>query len=276
MTPLQAPPTFGQSLAGFCFLAQKTAQTKLTYRLSTLLSLTASASAYSVFLLVWSEVYRQSSRPGPLSREQMLSYLVLAFVVNTLMIQSVETRFQQRLRMGLVAGDLVRPLAFVYYQLAQSVGDLLVNIVYAGPIYLLGYWFAGAAILPATPLTAVTGVVALGFGFLIAFGLSYLIVQASFVLQSGYGVFFLRSALHLVFSGLSAPLVMFPPALRRVAEWLPFRHEIETPVRLFLGQVAPREVPGLLLTQAAWAFGLILAGDSIFRLVMRKHQVQGG
>jgi ABC-2 type transport system permease protein len=95
-------------------------------------------------------------------------------------------------------------------------------------------------------------------------------------LQSGYGIFFLRGALHQVFSGLSAPLVMFPPPLRAVAEALPFHHEIETPARLWLGLVPGREVPALLATQAAWAFGLILTGELIFSAVMRRHQIQGG
>jgi ABC-2 type transport system permease protein len=89
-------------------------------------------------------------------------------------------------------------------------------------------------------------------------------------------VLFARAALHQVFSGLSAPLVMFPPPLRRVAAWLPFRHEIETPARLWLGQASLAEAPSLLLQQAAWGVGLVLAGELVFRAVMHRHQIQGG
>jgi len=269
-------PTLLQAIGGFCVLAQKTAQTRLTYRLAMLVTLLASAFAYCVFLLVWEEVYRQNPHAGPLSREQMLGYLVIAFLVNTMLILNVESRFLQRVRMGLVAIDLVRPLGFVFVQLAQATGDLMVNAFYAVPIYVVGLAFAGPALYPASWLAAVLGSVSVALAFLVGFGVSYLIVQASFVLQSGYGVLFARAALHQVFSGLSAPLVMFPPPLRRVAAWLPFRHEIETPARLWLGQASLAEAPSLLLQQAAWGVGLVLAGELIFRAVMHRHQIQGG
>ncbi len=269
-------PTLRQSLLGFCVLAQKTAQAKLTYRLATLVSLVSSAFAYGIFLLVWREVYRHNPRPGPLSREQMMAYLVLAFVTNAILTIAVEMRFLQRVRMGLVAGDLIRPLGFVFFQLAQAAGDVLVNAIYAVPIYLVGFWFVGGALLPASGLAAALGLASLGLAFLIAFGVSYLMVQAAFLLQSGYGVFFARAAVHQIFSGLSAPLVMFPDGLRQTAELLPFRHQIETPVRIWLGHAQGGEVPALLAAQAAWGLGLVAAGDLIFRAVMHRHQIQGG
>lgn len=276
MTSLPAAPGLGQSLAGFCVLAQKTAQTKLTYRLAMLVSLLASVLAYGVFLLVWREVYRQNPRPGPLSRDQMMAYLVIAFVVNAILTISVEFRFLQRVRMGLVVGDLLRPLGFVFFQMAQATGDVLVNLIYSVPLYWVGVWFVGAALLPASAGAALFGLVSLALGFLIGFGVSYLLVQASFLLQSGYGVFFARSALHQMFSGLSAPLVMFPEGLARVARYLPFRHEIETPARIWLGHASAEETLGLLAAQAAWGVGLIVAGELVFRAVMRHHQIQGG
>lgn len=275
MTAL-APPTLRQSFAGFALLAQKTAQTKLTYRLATLITLLSSGFAYCVFLLVWREVYRRDPHAGPLSRDQMMAYLVMAFLANSVLIMNVETRFLQRVRMGLVTGDLLRPLAFVFFQMAQAAGDVIVNVLFAIPIYAAGLAFAGSALYPASPLAVLVGAVSLLLAFFIAFGVSYLLVQASFVLHSGYGIFFARAALHQVFSGLTAPLVMFPPSLRHVAEWLPFHCEIETPARLWLGYAGLAEAPRLLAAQAAWGVGLLLAGELVFRAVMRHHQVQGG
>jgi len=265
-----------QLVHGFAVLAQKTVQTKLTYRLSTLVSLLASVASYGVFLLIWMAIYRENPRQGPLSREQMLAYLIAAFLVNSLLVTSVELRFGQRLRMGLITGDLLRPLGFLGFQMAQAVGDVIVNAVYVVPLFAAGYGFVGQAILPAGALSVALTALSLSFAFLIAFGVSYLIVQAAFVLQSGYGVMFLRASLHQVFSGLSAPLIMFPRPLRVMAEALPFHHEIETPARIWLGLVPLHEVPRLLAYQAAWGTGLVLAGELIFGAVMRRHQVQGG
>jgi ABC-type uncharacterized transport system permease subunit len=69
---------------------------------------------------------------------------------------------------------------------------------------------------------------------------------------------------------------MFPEALRNAALFLPFRHTVETPALIWLGQVPPSELPGLLLQQAAWAAGLLVLASQLFNAVMRHHQVQGG
>lgn len=269
-------PTFGQSAAGFVSLALKTAASKLTYRFATIISLIASGFAYCVFLLVWMEVYRVNPNPGPIPLGTMKAYLVSAFIVNSVLTLTLEMRFMQRVRMGLIVSDLIRPLGFLPFQMAQGVGDALVNFVFVVPVFAVGWWFLGPALLAPSAGSAALGVLSLLLAFVVSFGISYLVVQAAFVLQSGYGVLFARAAFHQVFSGLAAPLVMFPEALGSVALALPFRHVIETPVRLWLGLVPAKEIPVLLLSQAAWGLGLLAVADAIFRAVVRRHQVQGG
>lgn len=276
MNAVLEPPTFAQTLRGFAVLAQKTAASKLSYRLATLLTLLASALGYSVVLLVWLQVYRENPRPGPVARDAMLAYLVTAFLVNTVLTLSLEFRFMQRVRMGLIAIDLLRPLGFLTFQMAQGVGDVLMNLVFALPIALVGFFFVGGALLPPSVGSALLGLLSGALGFVVSFGVTYLVVQAAFVLQSGYGVLFARAALHQVFSGLAAPLVMFPPALAGVAAWLPFRHVIETPVTIWLGQVESARVPLLLAEQLAWGVLLCALGNAIFGAVTRRHQIQGG
>lgn len=268
--------TFSRRAEAFLVLAEKTARTRLTYRLSTLLALLASAIAYSVILLVWLEVYRRNPNPGPLPLGKMLAYLVTAFVASEMLSLAVDFRVLQRVRMGLIATDVIRPLGFVTFQMAQAVGDLFVNVLFALPIFGVGLWLVGGGLLPPSPASALLGVVSGGLAFFVSFGMTFLIVQAIFILHSGYGVITAKVALHQVFSGLSAPLVMFPEGLRSVAVWLPFRHIIETPVSIWLGQASPMAIPGLLVGQALWGVALIAAGSLIFGAVLKRHQVQGG
>lgn len=268
--------TLGDRLGGFAVLALQTARVRLTYRMSTLFALLASALAYTVVILVWLEVYRENPEPGPLALPALLAYLVTAFVANEVLTLAVEWRVFQRVRMGLIATDVIRPIGFVWFQMAQAAGDVLVNLVFALPIVVAGFWFVGAALVPPSAASALLGAASAVLAFFVSFGLSFLIVQAAFVLLSGYGVLTAREALQHVFSGLAAPLVMFPEGLRNVAVWLPFRHVVETPVTIWLGQAPASAVPALLAGQAAWGFALIAAGSLIFGAVLKRHQVQGG
>lgn len=272
---LVGAPTFASSWLGFWVLAEKTLRAKLAYRLSLLISLIANALGYVVFFLVWSEVYRGGGNGG-LPSERLFPYLVAAFVLNFTLSLSVEVRFGQRLRQGLITSDLLRPLGFMPFQLAQAVGDAACNLVLALPLLALAVSQLGAVLLPGDLLSAVAGVLSVALGFLVNFGVSYLVVQASFVTSSFYGILFTRMALHQVFSGLSAPLVLFPPALQAVAAWLPFRHVIETPALIWLGHTPAAHVPLLLLEQAAWACGMIALSVGLFRAALGRHQVQGG
>jgi ABC-2 type transport system permease protein len=206
----------------------------------------------------------------------MVPYLVGAFVLNAVLTLSVEIRFMQRLRQGLITSDLIRPMGFLGVQMAQAVGDVVVNLVLAAPLVLAAALVLGGEMLPERGHDAVLAVASAALAFAVNFGVSYLIVQATFVLQSGYGVMFTRIALHQVFSGLAAPLVAFPAPLRAVAVWLPFRHVIETPVLLWLGQESPAQAARLLLGQAAWAVALLAGGASLFEAALRRHQIQGG
>ena len=199
-----------------------------------------------------------------------------AFVTSEVLTLSVDWRVLQRVRMGLIATDVIRPLGFVTFQMAQAVGDLLVNALFALPIFAVGLHFVGGGLLPPDLASAALGLVSGALAFFVSFGLTFLIVQAIFILHSGYGVVTAKMALHQVFSGLSAPLVLFPESLRNVAVWLPFRHVIETPVTVWLGHADRASVPRLLAAQAAWGAALIAGGALIFNAVLKKHQVQGG
>lgn len=275
MSGLRAP-TFGQSLGAFLSLAETTARSKLTYRLSALVSLAASGLGYAVFFVVWLGVYRDAPDAPRLPKSELLSYLVLAFVLNFVLTLTVELRFGQRLRGGLIASDLLRPLGFLPFQMGQALGDVLANAGFALPILAVGALFAGQALLPGSAAHALLALPSVALAFLIHFALSYAIVQVAFVSYSLYGAMFTRIALHQAFSGVAAPLVLFPPALLSVANVLPFRHVIETPVVIWLGRVPLERVPALLSAQLGWAAGLLAVGAASFRVVLARHQIQGG
>jgi ABC-type uncharacterized transport system permease subunit len=139
-------------------------------------------------------VYRENPKPGPLELSAKLAYLVTAFIANEVLTVAVEFRVFQRVRMGLIAQDVIRPLGFVAFQMAQAVGDVLVNLVFVLPIALVGAHFVGGALLPPSIGNAAAGLVSAGLAFVVSFGLGFLIVQAAFVLQSGYGVLMARTA----------------------------------------------------------------------------------
>jgi ABC-2 type transport system permease protein len=272
---LQANTFWGQTVA-FVALAIATARARLAYKGSALMAAASSAFGFCIFILVWSAVYRDNSAHSGVRYEDLLPYLVVALSANTAQTLNVEARFGVRLRLGVVVHDLLRPMGFLAFQLGQAVGDLLANALFAIPVYTLGLVLVGPSTLPPHPMCLVAGAASFVLAFLITFGVSYLWLQVAFVSNALYGMVQARLALHQIFSGVSAPLIAFPSALRLMAGWLPFRDTIETPVRIWLGQAPAESIAYLLLRQAAWATALLSVGAVLFNSAVRRHQVQGG
>jgi ABC-2 type transport system permease protein len=274
--PLRPPPHGLASLRAFIALVEKTLRARMVYGIATLLSVLASAAGYCIFLLVWSEVYRQRPGAPALPSSQIFPYLVTAFVLNFTLASSLESRAGLRIMRGFVSVDLSKPMGFMPWHLAQALGDLMGNALLALPIAAAAIAALGHGLAPPSVSAALLGFGSLLLGFLVNFSMGFLIIQAFFVTDSYYGVAFTRTALHGAFSGLSAPLALFPEPLRSIAACLPFRHVIETPARVWLGQVQGLEALRFLSLQALWIVVLLPLGCGVFRVALRRVQIQGG
>src|SRR5260370_10312199 len=83
-------------------------------------------------------------------------------------------------------------------------------------------------------------------------------------------------AIFFVFSGYLYPLELFPPILRALADWLPFRYQIGFPVELMTGAHTPAQALLMLLRQ--WLFVVLMLGivTLVWRRVLKRFAAYGG
>jgi ABC-2 type transport system permease protein len=267
---------FTADLATLRELFLRAVRASFAYKPALLMSMLSAAVAYAIPMLVWRHIYGHSSQHQALPAEQLFPYLLIAGCLNFAFAMSVESRIGQRIRMGLIATDLLRPVDFQMAQLAQGLSDGVFNVCLVLPIYAATLLFWGHHALPHSIIALAAFLVSVVLSFVILFAVSFIFVQATFITYSGYGVFVARNALQQTFSGLSAPLILFPPWLRAAAEWLPFRHTINTPISIYLGWLRGAEVGRALAAQALWAVGLLLLGRFLLGRALRRFEIQGG
>ena len=265
-----------ESLRSYASLFVRSLKASFAYRASTVTSVLTATVQYAIPMLVWRQVYAQNPGTLSVSRAQMFPYLLLACCINYALSMSVEFRIGQRIRQGLIATDLLKPVDFQIAQGIQAVSDGLFNGALGMVVFACGYLFLGPSILP--PDLASFGLFLVSFllAFVIQYCICFIFVQGAFYTYSGYGIFAARGALHQTFSGLSAPLILYPPFLKSAAGWLPFRHTIATPVSIYLGSVRGDEALGLVLQQLAWAVGLFIVGKFLMIQSLKQLEVQGG
>jgi len=254
----------------------RAARTNFAYKPAMLLGMATVGLGYAVPMLVWKQIYAQPRVHLPVPASQLFPYLLLAAALNFCSSMGVEWRVGQRIRLGLIATDLLRPVDFQLTQLAQALADVWLNTVMVLPFVGLSYLLWGRAALPHDAVAFAGFCASSLLALLIQFAVAFIFVQTAFITLSNYGIFVARAALQLTFSGVSAPLALFPPLLRGVAQRLPFCHTIYTPVSIYLGSISGRALVEALAIQAAWALGLLVLGRALLRLSLRYLDIQGG
>ena len=266
---------FRRELSTLYALFLRSMRASFTYKPALVMSLVGYAFAFLIPMLVWRHVYAEKPHQA-LSGEQLFPYLIIAGCVNFCLAANVEARISHRIRMGLIATDLLRPVDFQLAQLAQALSDGTFNLSLMLPVFGLAAVSWGRAALPHGAAALAAFCASSLLAFVILFAVSFIFVQASFITYSGYGVFVARNAMQQTFSGLSAPLVLFPPALRSVSEWLPFRHTIHTPAAIYLGWISGDAIWPALGAQLLWALGLLFVGRALLDFSLRRFEIQGG
>jgi ABC-2 type transport system permease protein len=246
------------------------------YRATVLTNLGTTAIFYAITIMVWRQVYTQKPDLA-ISSTQMYIYLLLAISVNyALSGMVVEFRIGNRIRTGLIATDLLKPVDFQISQGIQALSDGLFNGSLGIVILLLGFCVFKSQMFPSSLQALGLSILSFLLGLIVMYGIGFVFVQGAFYTYSGYGIFAARNALQGTFSGVFAPLIFFPPYLKTVTEWLPFRHTIYTPISIYMGWAKDNDAYSLILQQTAWAIGLLLLGRFLMRYALKQLEIQGG
>ncbi|WP_322767394.1 ABC transporter permease [Frankia sp. Cr1] len=182
----------------------------------------------------------------------------------------------ERIRSGAVAMDMARPVSFQTWWLAADAGRGAVQLLVRGvpPIAVAAVLFDLR--IPTGPGIWGLFAVSLVLGFLVSFGLRYLIALASFWLLDQRGLESAYSLCTVFFSGVAVPLAIMPGALRGLAQALPFAAMMQVPADVFLGSRTDVSMLTELAFQAGWAAVLLATGRLLTTRATRKLVIQGG
>jgi ABC-2 type transport system permease protein len=249
----------------------KALQAHLAYGTSLLFNLLAGSTGYMVTVMVWH--YAMKDRPVI---PGFYTYLTLGFILTYSFNVFLERSIGDRIREGLIATDLLKPVDFQAFYMVQALSDVVFQVLVALIVWLIGLAALGHDMLPASPAAFGAFAVSFFLAFFVQYGLCFIFVQGIFLTNVNYGIFVSRMALHQAFSGVFAPLTLYPPAMLAVATVLPFRHVVYTPASIYLGWIQGPDIARALIEQALWAIGLLALGRICFKAVLSKIAIQGG
>src|SRR5262245_7107622 len=217
----------------------------LASRFQMLLQYRAAAGAGIVTQIFWGLVrtmifdafYRSSTGPQPLSHEQTIAYIWLGQAMLLLTILSADADVAAMIRNGSVAYEMTRPLDLYTLWFSRALSGRAAPLLMRSiPIFTVAALLFGLT-APVSAAAATLFVLSAFMGLLTAAALVALMTISLLWTISGEGISRLAPGAIFVLSGIIVPLPLLPEWLQRVAEVLPFRGLIDTPFRLYLGQL---------------------------------------
>jgi ABC-2 type transport system permease protein len=250
-------------------------QTAFAYRVELVVELAGLLLKVFLLRVVWTAVYAGRTEVDGVPLEEVIGFMTLANLQLFLMASWIAGYLYDRIRQGLIALDLARPVPFMGQLMAYQVGGtvaLLPFLLVAAPLAFL----VGGLQLPASPIAAALYLVSLLLAYLVSTLIAMLIGLVAFWTTEIWGIRTIVDFVSQFFSGALVPLWFFPPLLREVAGWLPFQAQAYLPLTIYLGRTTGLAALGLLGLQLFWV--LLLGGcvALVWRRAMRRVVVQGG
>jgi ABC-2 type transport system permease protein len=212
----------------------------------------------------------------PLSLGAVVTYVWLGQAMLGLLPWRMDDEVKAMVNSGGLAYELLKPTDLYSLWFARAVALRLAPLALRAIPLLAVAWFFFDLQLPASPdallrwSLGLAGAVALSATITVLMNISLLWTL------SGDGVQFLVPALSTLLSGSLLPLPLFPAWAQPVLTLLPFRGIMDTPHRLWLGDLSGPEAWLALGHQWLWIALLILAGRAILSRGLHRVVLQGG
>ena len=232
----------------------------------------------TLVVCLWDALYAHTTVNSGLTRQQAVDYAVLAVLVTRTRgtdRQSNRDGVNWHVYGGTIVYWFLRPVSPRRYYLYKSLGEQAYDLLWAAFGYGVG-WLAGIISGPASAGSALFFLTTLLLGQVIYYELTLTTdLMCFWTVQNSAVLTVLRFAQNLL-SGAYAPLWYFPGWFIAMSTVLPFAATLNVPLSLYTGRLAPGQAAGQLAIQAAWAAGLCLGNQLLWRRAALRVSSQGG
>lgn len=256
----------------------KAFQRTLTYRFELWVELFINVLFMLIYVYLWKALYAGQTAVEGYDLNGILTYIVVSQTLVTFHFTlRIAHVIEEKVRTGEVVTDLMKPVDFQLMLLATGAGTSFHTVLFNMlPKFLLFYGCL-SLLLPRSILTVGFFIVSVILGYVILFGIEFLIGILAFWLVEIRGIYFaVIWGISWFFSGYFMPLELYPTLLAKIAEVLPFQAIIYIPTAIYVGRYTGQAVVGALLIQLFWAVVLIGLGRLGYRAAFQKLVIQGG
>jgi ABC-2 type transport system permease protein len=228
-----------------------------------------------VMLALWSAVARDAP-VGRFGGHRFVAYFLAMFVVRQLTGSWSFWQINMEVREGTLALRILRPVHPLLQYAMQSLAELPVRSLLSVPLASVVLFAVAGSELTTDPVLWAIWTIAIAGGWLLTLLVNFAIGILALFVESSTKVMDVWLALFFVFSGYMVPIELFPPLLRDVIEWTPFRYQLGVPVEIMTNLHTRDEAIALVVRQ--WGMLVVAAGvvTLMWRRGLRHFAAYGG
>lgn len=228
-----------------------------------------------VYIFVWIAIYHQTGNAGGLSIEQMVTYYILVTSLRPIVLWGINEDMAHSIRNGQIHKELLNPISYFQYYFGMNLGELAFAIVVGIATFICCsiFW---SVFMPSSIVNFLWFIFIIILSVPITFFLQMIVGTVGFYSNSIWGMQILRKAIISIFSGIIAPLTLFPKWFQVISNYLPFKELIYTPINIYLGQVSTNEIIFIIIKQIIWGILLYFIAKIFFEHAIKKVTINGG
>lgn len=228
-----------------------------------------------VYIFVWQAIYNQTGNAGGFTISQMITYYILVISFSSIALWGVNEYMAHSIRNGQINKELLNPISYFKYYFGINLGELSFAIVIGISTFIICSFFWKLT-LPTNFINFILCIFVILLGIPITFFIQMIVGTVGFYTNSIWGMQILKKATIQVFSGIIAPITLFPLWFQELSKWLPFKELIYTPINIWLGNITINEIFFIIIKQIIWGFILYFIAKKFFNHAVKNITINGG
>lgn len=228
-----------------------------------------------VMLSLWTSVADEAPFRA-YTRTDFVAYYLGALIVRNLTSNWVAWQIAEEIRLGSLSMRLLRPVHPFASFLATHLSALPLRILVITPVVVILFLTNARHVIIDDAAHIGLFIVSIAGAWLLTFGVFVAIGSLSFFLEKSMSLVEVYFGLFMLMSGYIVPIALMDPWMRDVADWLPFRYMLGTPVEILIGKYPDTsDAADAVAAQWAWATSMLLIATFTWHRGVKRFEAYG-
>lgn len=256
-------------------IAKQEAREGLYYRFDLLLYIFNFIVQITVYIFIWLAIYNNGNQILGMSFEQITTYYILVVSLEPIISWGINEIMGEAIREGQILRELLNPISYFSYYFGIRIGEL----IEAGIVGIITFVICAllfGIVLPQGILNFCAFVIVISLAVVIVYFFEIILGTSAFYTNSIWGIEILKRSVISIFSGMIAPITLFPESIQKIANILPFKDCVYTPISIYFGELSNIEILQVIIKQGIWIVLLYMISKFLFKKAIKNITINGG